>query len=173
MLLLGFEEHRAVSEVRKVVVMELPTMAQLRGLPYEYAECYGKPHIGAHYEGAKMGGNRLNDGARCAVCMRPATNSHHQPPRSKGVFLFQGSNGLVMSLRPALVALCGMGNVSGCHGRAHHHDLCITWEWDSDEARQAWWSGELLTRYEPHSPELYRYGCWCFEQDGKAVRYRG
>lgn len=47
----------------------------------------------------------------CVVCGKPATNLHHVVPRSHG-----GSKGPVLSL-------CGMGNASGCHGRAHEHTL--------------------------------------------------
>lgn len=138
-----------------------PTMAQLRGLPYEYAECFGKPHVGASYAHQAMGANMLDQGARCAWCGRPATNSHHVPPRSKGSFLFVGTNGYTTTLLPALVALCGMGNVSGCHAMAHRHSLAVRWVWETEQAAHMWWSGELFaTGIAPHSPALYELGHW-------------
>lgn len=48
-------------------------------------------------------------GRLCAVCGRLAQNRHHVVPRSQG-----GACG-------PTVPLCGLGNASGCHGRAHSH----------------------------------------------------
>lgn len=48
----------------------------------------------------------------CELCgVKQATNLHHRKPRS------QGGEHTVENL----VALCGMGNTSGCHGLAHTH----------------------------------------------------
>lgn len=48
---------------------------------------------------------------RCVVCGRTPVQAHHLVPRSHG-----GSKGPV-------VHLCGLGNASGCHGKAHSHRL--------------------------------------------------
>ena len=59
----------------------------------------------------------------CPFCGRPATNRHHVVPRSQG-----GHDG-------PTVAVCGMGNASGCHGALHAHRLHLRpdgegwWEW--------------------------------------------
>jgi hypothetical protein len=46
-------------------------------------------------------------GERCAWCGSPAHDKHHAVPRSRG-----GTNG-------PTIRLCGFGNASGCHGKAH------------------------------------------------------
>lgn len=52
---------------------------------------------------------------RCVVCGAPATNQHHIVWRSWGeLWDTEGNN-----VPKPTVSLCGMGNVSGCHGLAH------------------------------------------------------
>ncbi len=56
------------------------------------------------------------DGPVCPFCGRRATNRHHVVPRSAG-----GAKG-------PTVAVCGMGNASGCHGLLHRHVLHLDWD---------------------------------------------
>lgn len=51
------------------------------------------------------------EGDRCVVCGRPATNRHH--------VVQKGMGGSKLEKRIPTVPLCGMGNTSGCHGKAH------------------------------------------------------
>lgn len=51
----------------------------------------------------------------CAFCGNPRTEYHHIVPRSRG-----GACGPV-------VAVCGFGNASGCHGKLHSHELHLDW----------------------------------------------
>lgn len=149
----------------------VPDMWQLRGLPYDVAERYGKPCVGAHYRGHGARSNALDEGARCACCGRPATNSHHCPPLHFGQgFLLATPRGSWL-LRPALIALCGSGTTGchdGFHGGARYR---ATWEWRSDEFARMWWDGELLSRVAPHSPALYAWGLWRFEDRRTGVRW--
>ena len=83
------------------------------------------------------------DGA-CAVCGRPATDLHHVVPKRMG-----GMSGEV-ERRVPLIALCGSGNLSGCHGMAHSHHLHFAWDegrggWlylVTDESMPDWWAWE-------------------------------
>ena len=52
----------------------------------------------------------------CPFCGKMATNKHHIVPRSRG-----GTNG-------ATVNVCGIGNVTGCHGKLHKHLLTMKYE---------------------------------------------
>lgn len=139
-----------------------PPREWLNGLSYERAECYGKPHLGkAYYQPYRMGGNRLDVGATCAVCGKPACNSHHQPPRSSGSSLFGWWRGEPIELLPALVSVCGMGNAAGCHAHLHSGRYRLEWRWDCIEHAQDWWTGELFRQgYKPHDKRLYRLGAW-------------
>lgn len=136
--------------------MFTPEARQLRGLSIEWASCYGMPHLQAHYEGSKVTSHKLDEGAWCAVCGRPATNVHHHPPRSKGNFTLVTPNG-TWELKPSLIALCGSGT-TGCHGKVHQGLVRIAWEWDSDEDAEDWWSGRTLMELEPHSDAIH--GRW-------------
>jgi len=53
---------------------------------------------------------KKRDNNQCFRCGAPATNIHHRQRRKVGGH--DPSN---------LLMLCGMGNVSGCHGWAHQH----------------------------------------------------
>jgi len=50
----------------------------------------------------------------CVCCAQRATDRHHR--RFKGM---GGSSLPDTDTAPNLVTLCGLGNTSGCHGRAH------------------------------------------------------
>ena len=143
--------------------MFVPTMGQLQGLSYEVAECYGKPHIGCHYQGESVKSHKRDADALCAICHMPATNAHHNPPLSKGtVFLLITDWGRFV-LKPSLIAVCGSGT-TGCHNWFHGGArLKARWVWDSDEYAEMWWNGEFLKRMAPHSKELYRYGKWVMQ----------
>ena len=130
----------------------------LSGLSRETAERFGKPHVSAFYAASSVSSNRLAEGASCAICDRPATNSHHEPPRSKGAFALPTPKG-VFVLKPALIALCGSGT-TGCHGAVHSGIFRIRWVWDSEEAERAWWDGSILSKSAPHDPALYGFGHW-------------
>lgn len=138
------------------------TREQLRGLSAEVAELYGKPHLGAIYTGSSATRYQATV-YRCIYCKhRLATNVHHVAPRSKGHTFKLVTPEATWELRSALFALCGSGTMC-CHGRFHTGWIKARWKWDSQEAEDAWWSGELLSKYEPHSPELYNYGGWVLE----------
>ena len=53
----------------------------------------------------------------CAVCFGPASNAHH--------VIIKGEGGVSGELdkRIPRIRLCGMGNASGCHGKAHARRL--------------------------------------------------
>lgn len=136
----------------------VPPASLLRGLSVESATCFGMPCVGASYTGPGVRGTRLEDGARCAFCGRPATNAHHVPPVGMGGrnarFTLHGHR-----LRPALVAVCGSGT-TGCHGLVHQRRLAIRWLWDDDRCAEAWWGGELLERFGAGSERLFDFGHW-------------
>ena len=48
---------------------------------------------------------------RCCVCGALATDNHH--------VIQKGMGGSKLEKRIPTVPLCGMGNTSGCHGKAH------------------------------------------------------
>ncbi len=144
---------------------------QLRGLPMERAELYGKPHLGARYTGK---GRYELTRPRCCVCGRRATNCHHVAHRSWGVeFPLVTPNG-TWSLRSPLFALCGSGT-TGCHNGFHGGaTLRAEWRWRSETYEEAWWTGRLLQVHEPHSPELYDYGYWAItDRDGNEIIREG
>jgi len=151
-----------------------PTRAQLGGLSLDVAECYGKPHIGAHYTNSHVKSHKPDWDAVCAVCRRRIGSVHHIPPLSKGhTFTMKTPVGQFV-LRPSLFALCGNGTM-GCHNGFHGGALYkARWKWDSDEYARMWWEGEFLRRMRPHSRELYRYGCWVIEdiRNGWSIEVR-
>lgn len=65
----------------------------------------------------------------CAVCGGRATNQHHVIPRGAG-----GTGSKELEALIPTVSLCGMGNVTGCHGAVHKGRI----EFDYDEERQLW-----------------------------------
>ena len=61
----------------------------------------------------------------CAVCGRAGhVEMHHMVPRSGGRLFRDGAE-----VRKPVIALCGHGNVDGCHGKAHSHRLHFGY-WD-------------------------------------------
>lgn len=140
--------------------------SMLRGLTVRQAECFGKPHFMASYSHGDA--HSLDPGASCAVCGRPAESAHHEPPKGFGggrrTWAMRTPMGTFV-LRPALIALCGSGT-TGCHGKRHSGLLRIDWEWDDGRWEEAWWSGEMLSKIEPHDPGIYEYGRWVVD-DGE------
>lgn len=73
-------------------------------------------------------------GGVCEVCGREARlELHHRKYRSRGG-AHSASN---------LVALCGWGNHTGCHGWAHTEALAVDWgvslhSWDDHETARLW-----------------------------------
>lgn len=136
----------------------IPEMARLKGLPVSKAGLYGLPHIGARYTGAGARDCERTQGW-CAVCGKPAANCHHVVPLSvRHRFGLATPSGTVR-LRSPLFALCGSGT-EGCHGAFHAGRIKARWLWDSADDAELWWSGELIARYGPHHPALYRHGRW-------------
>ena len=133
-----------------------PPMSLLRGLPVETAAKFGMPCWQARYTGRGARRYRLDDGARCLACGRPASNCHHEPHLGMGgrnaSFELHG-----VELRPALIALCGSGT-TGCHGAVHSGRMSLSWRWADEASAEAWWRGDLLGM--AGSRELYRLGGW-------------
>lgn len=59
---------------------------------------------------------------RCVWCGAPATDRHHIVKRSQGKWVRDG-----VEVRKPTVRLCGSGNASGCHGKAHAGLLHFRW----------------------------------------------
>lgn len=150
----------------------VPPREQLRGLSLECASLYGMPNVGTRYERDDTDSNRLEDGAVCARCGARATNSHHEPPRSKGRSFVLATKMGRFVLKPALIALCGSGT-TGCHGLRHSGRLKIRWEWDSDEIAEKWWSGYWLSHgYHANSVRLFDLGKYVFSEGGREWELR-
>lgn len=64
----------------------------------------------------------------CAVCGAPANEQHH--PIRRGAGNVYGADG--RTARKPTITLCGFGNTSGCHGKAHdgrlHFRFTDRWE---------------------------------------------
>lgn len=60
---------------------------------------------------------------RCVWCGAPATDRHHIVKRSQGRWVREG-----VEVRKPTVRLCGSGNASGCHGKAHAGLLHFRWK---------------------------------------------
>lgn len=84
----------------------------MRGVPEDMARLLDKPWV--RFEG--VSGIPL-----CSVCLKPAANMHH--------VVLKGAGGVPVALdaRIPRVALCGVGNASGCHGLAHARKLHFDW----------------------------------------------
>lgn len=160
------------------------TAGKLDGLSYERAELFGKPHLGAHYEGrvdyslkypAKRKQHRLNDGAICPFCGGgPASEAHHMVPKGIGggslVFDFRTEWGEFILLSP-LFGLCSKHHRFFTEGH-----LSIRWDWTDADAMAAWWSGSLLAHgYIPHDQRLWEFGRYIVtaKETGREVVFRG
>lgn len=135
----------------------------LRGRTAEAFGLLGKPCVGARYAG-RGDAHRLDDGARCVLCGRPAANAHHHPPKGMGggTFPLATPRG-GFRLRPPLFAVCGAGNASGCHGLLHSGRARIRWEWDAPEFERLWLEGTLLEGREPNEAGLFGFGKYVVE----------
>lgn len=83
----------------------------------------------------------------CEVCgVRQATETHHRLHRSHGG----------LDTVENLIRVCGWGNHSGCHGKAHS---------DSDRYTQGW---AVRTGYDPATVALTYRGqlCWLTADGG-------
>ena len=58
----------------------------------------------------------------CAICGRMAENRHHIIPKG------MGGRSKAIEKRIPLIAVCGFGNNSGCHGKLHSGLLHLRWE---------------------------------------------
>ena len=68
-------------------------------------------------------------------------------------------------------AACGI--TTGCHGKRHNGLLRIRWEWDDEVIERKWWNGFLLSHgYAPHCPQLFDFGRYVLEADGKTWEVR-
>ena len=61
-------------------------------------------------------------GHLCCVCGAPATDRHHIVRRGAGKLVVEGRE-----IAKPTVRLCGSGNASGCHGKAHAGMLHFRW----------------------------------------------
>lgn len=111
----------------------------LRGYPKERAELYGKPHLGAHYTHGKAY-EALSP--RCCVCGRRAGSVHHVAHRSWGEIFRLVTPCGTWDLRSPLFCLCGSGNASGCHRKAHDGRLHFRWVGGDD----GHWERKLTAR---------------------------
>ena len=116
------------------------TTKQLRGLDSRNAELLGKPSLGAHYEREDYTSHKLDEGAQCVVCGRPATDAHHVVHRktARG-WTMNTPLGKFVLLSP-LFALCRECH-DGFHGGARFK---IEWEWKSEAYMDEWWQGHTL-----------------------------
>ncbi|MBQ9621224.1 MAG: hypothetical protein IJR41_04735 [Atopobiaceae bacterium] len=143
----------------------------------ERADLYGKPHIGdAFYPDRRTKLGHLEPGAMCALCGRPASNAHHIVPKGMGggsatLYLPYDSHGII--LRSPLMAVCGMGNASGCHKALHDGRIKVRWVWDEERFAEWWWKGHFFENHEPHDPMLFCFGHYVIERDGGEVEFRG
>lgn len=70
----------------------------------------------------------------CCWCGAPgATNHHHIVPRSAGNVVVEGC-----ALSKPTILLCGNGNASGCHGKAHQHLLHFRWHEPDRDKTENW-----------------------------------
>lgn len=129
-------------------------MAQLQGLSYDKAHLFGLPHLGCEYTSYDTGKYRITTD-HCVICGRWfPLNAHHVVPRSVRKEFHIGDH----MVRSPLACLCGSGT-QGCHGMFHGGArFSLSWEWYEEEYEDMWWSGELLDRFGPHSPELFGLG---------------
>ena len=97
------EKSLAKAERKRVKKFECCTVDEL------YKPLIGKPNID-------------NVDHVCCVCGKPASNKHHIVKRSAGKLVVDGRE-----IQKPTVRLCGSGNASGCHGKAHKGLLHFRW----------------------------------------------
>lgn len=131
-------------------------MKQL-GISLERLELMGKPSLGAHYERMTYSAHKLDDGARCVICGRKATDAHHIVPRSTiHAYTVDTPLGKFTALSP-LFALCRECH-DGFHTQARYH---VSWKWRSDQYREEWENGHTLAHIcPPGSSFLLKEGCY-------------
>ena len=125
------------------------------GISLERLELMGKPSLGAHYESADCKSHKLDEGARCVICGRKATDAHHVVPRSTlHAYTVETPLGNFRTLSP-LFALCRECH-EGFHSQARYH---VSWEWKSDQYREEWENGHTLANIcPPGSSFLFQEG---------------
>lgn len=147
------------------------------GLPMDRANLYGKPHLGgAFYPDMRTKLGHLEPDAVCVVCGKPASNAHHVVPKGMGggsATLHLPFDDKGIELRSPLMAVCGMGNVSGCHKRMHDRDVRVRWEWDEPKYEEWWWKGYFFQNHEQHDPAFFNFGRYIIDIDGTEVEFRG
>lgn len=148
------------------------TAAMLKGRTARAFSMLGKPCVGAEYAG-NGDAHRLEGGARCCICGRPAANAHHEPPKGMGggAFRLDTPNGPRI-LRPPLLAVCGGGNACGCHAMLHKGIAKVRWEWDSELFEREWLEGRLDEELYRNDERLFTMGRYIVEVGGgeKEVR---
>lgn len=126
----------------------------LNGWSYEKASCFGMPHFMARYTSGDVRSYERDADARCMVCGRPATETHHEP-NGRLYFTLRTKRGIFV-LKPALIALC-----RECHDLRTKNGLSIRWSWNSEVDESMWWDGYLLSHgYRPHDGRLLDFGRW-------------
>ena len=126
----------------------------LSGWTLRDASCCGMPHHGAYYTADDIRRYRMEDGARCLVCGKPAKHVHHEPEKRLS-FTMRTKWGWFV-LKPALIALC-----PDCHRLRSNKRIWIDWVWNDGEHEERWFDGHLLAHgYLAHSKRLYELGKW-------------
>ncbi len=146
--------------------------ATLRGRTAEAFSMLGKPCVGARYVGSGDS-HILDPDARCLVCGRLAANAHHEPPKGMGggSFTLETPRGF-FALRPPLLAVCGLGNATGCHGGLHSGRIRARWEWDSEILERDWLEGRMRPELYGNDPLLFSMGRYVLEAGGMEMEVR-
>ena len=115
------------------------------GVSFERLELMGKPSIGAHYEREDYASHKLDEGARCVICGRKATDAHHVVPRSTlRSFIVETPLGQFVTLSP-LFALCRECH-DGFHAQSRYR---VRWEWKERRYADEWADGHTLAHICP------------------------
>jgi len=123
-------------------------------MPQDRLALMGLPHWG-------LRGDKLHHGALCCICGRVATNAHHLIPKGMG----GGSTSVLtpsgQRLYSPLIAVCGIGNTSGCHKRFHGaNPPKVRWEWKDSYAQRLFENGDIWFYFKSNAPELNAFGEW-------------
>jgi len=126
---------------------------------------YAMPNVHAHYTADRIDATAWDgDYPACAACGRSKGpfEVHHEPERSKRSLLLKTSMGQFV-VKPALLLLC-----KGCHLDRSERRLKISWEFDTEEDREAWLSGDLYAHgYQEHDGRMFQHGRIVFERAGR------